>query len=625
MCGLAGIINKSGSAPSIDILRRMSDCIAHRGPDDDGQEVVGCVGLSHRRLSIVDVSPLGHQPMRGIDDRSWIVFNGEIYNFAAVRDALPPGPPYRGHSDTEVMLRALVQEGATATARFNGIFAFAFLDAQRNELVIARDQFGIKPLYFAEDGARFYFASEVKSILAAGFLPELNPLAAIDFAYSGWTDDDSTFLKGVRRVPPGSMLRYSLSTHTWRIEQYFTPRPDRARAAKVGGSYDAWKAEVSKQLERTVDAQLMSDVPVGTFCSGGIDSSLITALAARRHSGILAFNVTCPDAPEVDEGPFAKAVADHVGVKLHSLVLTRDAFRKALVHSVHVNEYPLAFVNTTPLFLLSKLAREQGVKVLLSGEGADETFGGYVFQYRPLAMQRVAMSLGPVGHTILSALRSLTDRLARRFSYSPPPDPANVGMHEILTGGLRRPLIQRESDAAFADAADPFDRVLSAELLRQMRTYMLPILHRTDRASMAASVEARVPFLDPDLVSLVMAMPARYKCGVQGLRPVGKAILKDIATQYLPRDIVYRPKMGFTVPAKYYTGPWPESWTSKGFVVSAFPIRPAELRDWIATAGDQTAAWMLTLEIWGQLFVQRRDPEHVAAEFLAADHPGGPR
>ncbi len=618
MCGLAGFIERTGRAPERDRLKRMTDVITHRGPDDEGDAILGPVALGFRRLSIVDLSHQGHQPMTGMDESAWIAFNGEIYNYKHIRDSLPPGPPYRGHSDTEVLARALQLSGARALPGLNGIFGIAFLDRKKNELILARDHFGIKPLYVAQDQERFYFGSEVKSILAAGFRPEFNQLAPIDFCYTGWTSDERTFLRGVRRLPPGSFLRYNLSDGAWAIERYYTPAPDEERARSIPRTYEAWKDAIAAQLDRTVDLQLMADVPVGTFCSGGIDSSLITAMAARKHKGILAYNVTCPDAPEVDEGPFAKAVADHVGVKLNSFVLTRDEFRKALVHAVWVTEYPLSFVNTVPLYLLSRLARDQGVKVLLSGEGADETFGGYVWQYRANALSRVAARYGPLGTGVLSALRSLAGRLGGRMGYSAPANPMDLGMHELLTGGLRNRALRQRTRETYASLGDPLDRDLASELLRQIQSYMLPILHRTDRASMAASIEARVPFLDPDLVGLALAMPPAYKCGVQGLRPVGKRILKDIACRYLPRDIVYRPKMGFTVPAKYYTGAWPKAWIESGFLVSEFPLDRQEFASWIAQAGDQTLAWMLTLEIWGQLFMRGRTVADVSQEYLAA-------
>ncbi|QYU70458.1 asparagine synthase (glutamine-hydrolyzing) [Leptolyngbya sp. 15MV] len=323
MCGLAGFIQRDGSAADVRRLGAMIACLAHRGPDDEGVELRGRVAMGHRRLSIVDLSPAGHQPMNGPDSSTLIAYNGEVYNHRSLRERLGSGPEYRGGSDTEVVARVLATRGAEGLALLNGIFALAWLDEARGELLLARDQFGIKPLYFAEDGERFYFASEVKAIVAGGLSAAAEPLAPLDFAYTGWTADERTFLRGVRRLPPGSFLRYELSSGRWRVERYFTPAPDVERARGLGERYGAWKDAVREQLERTIEAQLMSDVPVGTFCSGGIDSSLVTAMAARRHGTMLAFNVTCPDSPALDEGPYARAVARHVGVELRTLELTQ--------------------------------------------------------------------------------------------------------------------------------------------------------------------------------------------------------------------------------------------------------------------------------------------------------------
>jgi asparagine synthase (glutamine-hydrolysing) len=617
MCGIAGYIDKSRGAADTSRLKRMTDAIAHRGPDDQGCHVWRNVALGHRRLSIVDVSERGHQPMCDVEAEpaAWIIYNGEIYNHRRIREGLSSAEPYRSTSDTEVLLRAMRDRGTECLAELNGIFAFAVLDVRRQAVVLARDQFGIKPLYYAEDDERFYFASEIKAILAAGMRTGADPLAAMDFVYTGWTSDERTMFRNVRRLPPGSFLVYDLKTGTYRTERYYTPRPDWEAGRSFGNVEESWTKGIAERLESAIRGQLMSDVPVGTFCSGGIDSSLVTAMASRHKPGLLAFNVACPDAPEVDEGAYAQRVAAHVGVDLHTVKLDREMFRRALVETVHVTEYPLSFVNTVPLFLLSKLAREQGVKVLLSGEGADETFGGYVSQYRAIAMRQVARSKGALGEAFLTRGLSLATRAGEKVGL------ARAGgrtaqMHDVLTGGLRNWAVHRDALEAYAQLPDALDRELAAELLTQLQSYLLPILHRTDRASMAASVEARVPFLDQRLVELALAVPPRMKVGAAGLRPVGKKILKRIAEEWLPKSIVYRPKMGFTVPPQYYEGAWPRRWANDGFVVNEFAVRPGDLAQWIAGGPGQSACWMLTLEIWGQLFMQGKSPEALATEFL---------
>jgi len=281
-----------------------------------------------------------------------------------------------------------------------------------------------------------------------------------------------------------------------------------------------------------------------------------------------------------------------------------------------VTEYPLSFLNTVPLFLLSKLAREQGVKVLLSGEGADELFGGYVGQMLRKVMMRVASSKGgPVGRAAFGAAIGITEKLGSKIGMIAPA--ADVGMHTALTGGLRMSGIIGESKQQYARFSDPHDQELAVELMTQLQTYLLPILHRTDRSTMAASVEARVPFLDPDLVGLALAVPPSLKFGSKGVRPVGKQILKRVAESYLPSDIVHRKKMGFVIPPTFYLSRWPESWMRAGFIVSEFNLEPSEFAAWIGAKHGQSACWMLTMEMWGQMFVRDRTPDVVAREFLA--------
>ena len=615
MCGIAGFIERSGRLADLQRVVRMTDCIAYRGPDDAGARTLGSVGLGHRRLSIVDVSPAGHQPMSTLGENSWIVYNGELYNHSALQQGLPESPPYRGTSDTEVLLRALATHGTAVLPQLNGIFAFAFLDLLAGQLLLARDHFGVKPLYYAEDAERFYFGSEVKSILAAGLDADFEPLAALDFTFTGWTADERPLLRHVRRLPPGSLLRYNLQNGNWSVERWYRPTPDWTNAKRLGDNESKWTRSISNVLETAVERQLMSDVPVGSFCSGGVDSSLISAIAVRHKPDMVLFNVACPDAPDVDEGPWAQKVAEHLRVPLHTFVLTRKAFRESLVHAVYVTEYPLSFLNTVPLYLLARLARDEGVKVLLSGEGADECFGGYINQFRPLALRHVVQSKGRIIRAALNQTITLVTRVAKRIGMAAPAD-VHFGMHQALTGGLRYLALDAESKQIYARLTNPLDRELAADLLRQLQTHLLPILHRTDRASMAASVEARVPFLDPDLVALALAMPPRLKLGTDGFRPVGKAILKKVALNYLPRDVIYRPKMGFAVPASYYMGSWPESWLQHGFVRDAFGLEHRQLQAWIAQQNGQSAGWMLTLEIWGQLFIRGRSVADVNSEFL---------
>lgn len=621
MCGLAGIIDRHGS-PSAGVLRRMAGTLAHRGPDSEGVFVSGPVGLAHRRLSILDLSDRAGQPMRSDDGTQVLVYNGEIYNYRQFRESLLDKRALRTSGDTEVLLRYYEERGTDCLKSLNGMFAFAILDQRAGEVVLACDPWGIKPLYYASDGRRFYFASEVKAILAAGFSTAPDQLAVLDNVFTAWTADERTLFKGVSRLPAGYLLRYKLQTHTFTVEQFSSPTPDWSRAEELGEDHDRWVDAVDAGLTEAVSSQLVSDVPVGTFCSGGLDSSLVTAIAAKLHPDLHTFNVSCPDSPEEDEGPFAERLAANLGLNLHRLELTRENFRQAMVQSVYWQETPLMVVNAVAMHQVSALARQKGMRVLLTGEGADETFGGYMDLYRRHAVARVIRSYGKVvGGLIGLAVRTI-EKLGSRLGFTEPADPG-VGAHQLLIRSQRLSTIRKEAEEVYARLQDTADRALAAELLWQLKTYLPPLLHRADRASMGASIELRVPFLDGNLASLALAVPPRFKVGVTGFRPYGKRILKEVAVRHIPADLAYRPKMGFEVPSAYYLGAWPRQWMRDGFVASEFGLKRSDLVEWVRARTDQSACWMLTLEMWGQLFFRGRSVDEVSQEFLGADESHG--
>lgn len=619
MCGIAGIVVRPGGSVPTDRLEAMARSLAHRGPDDQGVVAIGQVGLVHRRLSILDTSTNGHQPMSSPDGASWIVFNGEIFNYRELRDRLPADPPYDSGTDTEVLLRALQAWGSEALPHLNGMWAFAALDARNDRLLLARDRYGIKPLYYAQDDAGFYFGSEMKALLAAGFPARLDRLAAVDFPFFGLPLPHRELVKGIRRLPPGCYLDFDLRTFTHQIKTHYEPLPDWDRGASLGTSEPAWIDAIEELLNSSIRYRLISDVPVGTFCSGGVDSSLITAIAARKHPGISLFNVAIPDRPGFDEGPEAGIVARHLGLPLNTLALTRDIFLRAFVYTTYITETPLTLLNTVPLFLVSKLAYEQGVRVLLSGEGADELFGGYVSQIRQNAFDRVLRSQPPMLRALAQQAVRIADAVDRRRSFGPTGADADAGaMHRVLLGHFRAFRERDRGTAIYDRYGDPLDRDLASSLLWQVKNYLVTVLHRADRAAMAASVEARIPFLDYRLVGLALATPPSLKVQTRGFRPVGKALVKKLAERYIPRSIVHRKKRGFEIPPDFYLGTWPERWLHEGFVTSHFEVSPRELAAWLAADKSQTYAWMLSLEIWGQLFIHGRSVADVADEYLRA-------
>ena len=609
MCGIAGCVVPSGERPERAPLERMAAAMRHRGPDDSGIEIVGNVGLVHCRLSIVDPSPAGHQPMRHPGGRWWLTYNGEVFNHRALRDALPPAE-YTGGSDTETLLHALACRGEDAIPLCNGLFAYAALDTARDRLLLVRDRFGVKPLYTARWRGALWFASEIRALLAAGVprtpREDLVRRAVVD----GWVNGPDTPLRHVTRLLPGTLSIVDTGTLTVSERPWYTPADvvDRDVAEELR-RLDATRVTevVEDALQRSVERRLMGDVPIGTMCSGGLDSSLITALAAEQRPAIHAFNASVVDQPENDEGPWAELVASHLGVELHTVPMTAESWRDSLVSAVVHCEYPLTHESSVPMSHIAAIARDRGVKVLLSGEGADELFAGYSW-----TAQRA--------HADFSARRRRPELVARRaYRWL-----EARGVHRDELPRLRRP----------SDEALPFERAvarrageayrhhswhrrrLEGECLALLSTYLPHLLNRQDKNTMQNSIETRVPFLDPDLVRLAVNLPLEVK-----VEPRRKEILRRIGAERLPSAVLERPKVGF------------------GFDAGAF-IRPAARREFLTDGrlrelfGLERDAWSARVhalsgsdalrfwsgEIWARAFIDGEAPDAIGRELWA----GGP-
>src|SRR5437764_6985655 len=355
----------------------MSAALAHRGPDDAGVEIVGRVGLVHRRLAIVDPTPAGRQPMCTPDGRWWLTYNGETFNHLALRAELRD-VAWRGGSDSETVLEALAHWGDDVIARCNGLFAYGALDLDGGRLLLVRDRFGVKPLYVARHEGAVWFASEIRALLEAGIPRRLRRDILAHAVEIGWANGRLTPVEGVERVLPGTAVSIDLETLEATERRWYDPLDtvdaERARAlARLAPAAAA--REVETALRESVRRRLMSDVPLGTLCSGGLDSSLITAFA-REGAPVHAFTARVSDQPENDEGPWARAVADHLGAELHTVEMTAPEWREQLVEVVRHIEYPLTHESSVPVAAIAGLAHGRGGKVLLSGEGARELFGG---------------------------------------------------------------------------------------------------------------------------------------------------------------------------------------------------------------------------------------------------------
>ena len=516
MCGIAGIARSDGIPVSRPILEKMTRALIHRGPDDEGffyaQEGPASVGLGFRRLSIIDVQG-GHQPMAL--GPFTLIFNGEIYNYRELKkECEMRGRTFCTQSDTEVILHLFDQHGESALKKLNGMFALAIWNSQKSELLLARDPMGIKPLYYTHEAKTLAFASEIKSLYLSGLVPlEFDPPAIYDYFSYRFAPSPRTVLKSVRKVPPGKFLRFSQGKITEGIYSDW-PRP-----VLDERPYEQIQKELEVLLEEAVKSQMVSDVPLGAFLSGGVDSSLVTALMAKNSSRkVQTFSIGFERASGVNESPYARQVAKHLGTEHHELILTGSDIASSEKVFSRMNE-PVADPTILPTAILSEFTR-QSVKVALTGEAADELFGGYN-RYKN------------VRYPFLNGFRKIRPEewFSQNRDFSP----------QELRSLFPDWAPESTCLSAGAEGVDPLNAILALEC----RTSLVDrLLMKVDMASMAYSLEARPPYLDPRVVEFSMNIPAKFKIR----RFKGKYILRKIAEKYLPKNICWRRKHGFVVP-----------------------------------------------------------------------------
>ncbi len=618
MCGIAGCVVAPGARPDRSALERMAAALAHRGPDDAGVQIAGSVGLVHRRLSIVDPTPAGHQPMELDGGRWWLTYNGEVFNHLELRARLGERA-WRGGTDTETLLHALDAWGEEAIARCNGLYAFAALDRDRGRLLLVRDRFGVKPLYVARHAGALWFASEIRALLAAGVPRRPRPEVVAHAVAYGWAGGAPTPIDGVDRVAPGTLLDVDLATLQARERCWYDPaaavEPERA-AALAGRPRAQLAGALEDELRASVRRRLMADVPVGTMCSGGLDSSLITAFARDEHPRIVAYNAAVVDQPGADEGPWASLVARSLGVELRTARLTAQSWRAGLVAAVAHNELPLMHESSIPMAMIAALARADGVKVLLSGEGADELFAGYDFLHpaeyaavvpAPLrARQRAEVLRARFAALVRRGGRGAGQALRRRIvdrAGAPallPPWAPGAAAHADA--------VRARAAAAYAHHPGPRG-ALEAALLGDLSTYLPHLLNRQDKNTMQASIETRVPFLDPAVVALALNLPLEART-----RPLRKGILRDLGAAHLPPRVSRRAKVGFGFDVRrYLDGAARPEFLADGALREVFEMP----RDrWAATVRGASSAHALRLwsgEIWWRLFVEGATADAVEA------------
>jgi asparagine synthase (glutamine-hydrolysing) len=621
LCGIGIIVSRKNISESElrEKLERINVVQRHRGPDHSGCHFHPNVGLCHTRLSIIDLSEKANQPFVSEDGNSVIVYNGEVYNYTDLREDLSKlGYHFETRSDTEVLLKAYVAWGADSFRRFDGMFSFGILDKAKNRLIIARDRIGIKALHYFIDHEKIIIASEIKSILkVAGHIPYSHG-SVNDILLLGHIEGSRTPFQGIYTLPPGTyaeidLLAFSFENHPYHeclkevaAEEYESNR--KLSASRLSQNLDGL-------LQDSVRSHLTSDAPLGSLCSGGLDSSLITAIATKFDSDIELYHAGVEGGG--GEERYAKLVADHLHLKIHTVAVNKRVYLDNLVAAIYHSDVPTYHPNDIPLYLVCKLANSHGVKVLLCGEGADELFGGYPWQ---IDFVRSLIRRSWIGDRFLKRLRRrLADVGFRHVDF-----PDRSLSDYVYSAGVTQPygyignfMIMKNYAFLWNDGEtlrrwnailDSYhfleslpEKCGNALLLDNMFGHLGSILHRTDRMGMMASIENRVPFLENAIIHFALNLPLKFK--IKG--GSGKWLLKQVAEKYLPKNTIYRSKQGFPVPWAEYISYKPALFRN-GFMSEHFGLSH-DLIGRVASGDSFLLFRLLAMEIWGRLFVRGED------------------
>lgn len=583
MCGICGVWEyaRAGARVERGLIERMRDRMQHRGPDDTGVQLLDeeRLGFGFRRLSIIDLSPAGHQPMRGCEQRGvWVVFNGEIYNHGLLRAGLEErGHRYNSRTDTETILHLYEERGPEFVHELEGDFAIAIWDQARGNLVLARDPVGVKPLYYYHSGGRFIFASEIKAILEHPLVTaEVDEEALYHYLSFVTTPAPYTLFRNIRKLPAGHSLIVSRDGDA-RLTPYWDALPPKTADGRgeTNQQSDAeQRAEILRLLRASISRRMMSDVPFGVFLSGGVDSSANVALMAEQMSRpVRTFTVGFRDNEDLNELDAARRIAERFGADHHEVIIGETEMQEFLPDLVFHQDEPIADPVCVPLYYVSQLARSTGTIVVQVGEGADEIFSGYEKYVRylriyerfwrraekvPHAARRVASAVARPLLEMATDQRTAIELVRRLGANEPLFWGAAIVFDETLKPRLLSPQMRArwsglssfeavrvylEHIAAARPNSDFLTRLIYLELKLRLPELLLM---RVDKITMATSVEARVPFLDRDLVEYAMGISRAQK--VEGTS--GKHILKRALEEVLPRDVLYKQKRGFGAPIR---------------------------------------------------------------------------
>ena len=583
MCGICGVWEYGAARGNVgrELVVSMRDVMTHRGPDDAGELIFDDArgGFGFRRLSIIDLSEAGHQPMHGCTDRVWLVFNGEIYNHALLRDGLEQrGHVYASRTDSETILHLYEERGLDFVHDIEGDFAIAIWDTEREQLVLARDRAGVKPLYFYHADGRFIFGSEIKAILQhPAVTPQVNEEALYHYLTFWTTPAPLTLFRGIHKIPAGHLLVIQRNGEA-RLTQYWDALPPRSSATNV--TEEEHEQKILELLRNSIKKRMMADVPFGVFLSGGVDSSANVALMSELMTQpVRTFTVGFHDAEELNELDSARALSKRYQTDHHEVIIGRAEMERFLPELVFHQDEPIADPVCVPLYYVSRLARESGTIVVQVGEGSDEIFGGYdwfrtylrieerFWRYArrapSLARRAVAAVAVPLAQKTFKKHKA--GELIRRLGEDQSLFWGGVGVFDettkpkVLSAELRarynglstHDVIRRYLDHVERERPESDFAARMSYLELKLRLPEL-LLMRVDKITMATSVEARVPFLDHHLIEYAMGLPRDLK--VRGR--TGKHILKAALKSILPEDLLYKPKRGFGAPAReWFRGP----------------------------------------------------------------------
>ncbi len=559
MCGIAGFIdfNRNGN---LDLLKKMSDTILHRGPDDSGHELFDTgsaqVGLGFRRLSIIELSALGHQPMKFEEEGLTVIFNGEIYNYQEIRKELEGhGYTFKSHSDTEVILKSYAKWGEKCVERFIGMFAIALYDAQKAKVILFRDRAGVKPLFYYHSNDLLLFGSELKIFHAhPQFKKQISYSALSLYFQRGYISAPHTIFENTYKLDPGHILEIDLQTKDVADWKYWDV-VDCYNEPKLDISYAEAKKETERLMLSAFQYRMIADVPVGVFLSGGYDSTAVTALLQKNSTQkIKTFTIGFED-PKFNEAHHAKNVADYLGTEHYEHICTYKDALDMVDELPHIYDEPFGDTSAIPTTLVSRMAREK-VTVALSADGGDEIFAGYPKYFNAVdrinQLNKIPAVVGKLIPAWLHSDVSTQNKLSKLKDYAASTNP--VKQFDIISQAMTFYETQQLLNKEITQLNTPFDEgnklndayyLLSKFQATEYKTYMVDdILQKVDRATMSISLEGREPFLDQRIIEFVAKLPTsfKYKNGI------GKYILKDIVHDYVPREMMERPKMGFGVP-----------------------------------------------------------------------------